>query len=280
MAAKASFLSYVKSAFLWHWNLLAVGGGVFFSFLSRRPDMFLPLVGAVELLYLGMLSSNPRFRKAMDARRAAVPLAPDQSQLLAQIRASIASDAWGRFVALQNRCRTLQNLSRQLQGPDASQDKSLQEIHSESLDRLLWMFLKLLYSLDALDRYLAATNRNDLELSIIESEKQIEKAKAEKRGEKLIRALEDKLETQRQRLQNYERTRDNRELICVEIDRIEQKVSAISEMALSTRDSGEIGAQVDGIAAGVSATEDALRDLDVAPVFRQETAPKFLSQQF
>jgi hypothetical protein len=279
MAAKASFLSYVKSAFLWHWNLLAVGAGVFFSFLSRRPDMFLPLVSAIELLYLGMLSSNPRFRKAVDARRAAVPLAPDQSQLLSKIRNSINPNAWGRFVALQNRCRTLQNLSQQIQGPDV-QDKPLQEIHTESLDRLLWMFLQLLYSLDALDRYLAATNRNDLELSIIESEKQIEKAKAEKRDEKLIRALEDKHETQHQRLQNYERTRDNRDLIGVEIDRIEQKVSAISEMAISSRDSSEIGAQVDGIAAGISATEDALRGLDVPPVFKQETAPRFLSQEF
>jgi hypothetical protein len=116
MAPKASFLSYVKSAFFWHWNLLAVCGGVVFSFLSRRPDMFLPLVGAGELLYLGMLSSNPRFRKAMDARRTARALAPDQSHRLAEIRNSINSAAWGRFVALQNRCRTLQNLSRQIQG--------------------------------------------------------------------------------------------------------------------------------------------------------------------
>lgn len=278
MAPKASFLSYVKSAFLWHWNLLVFGAGVLFSFLSGQPDVFLPLVSAVELLYLGMLSSNPRFRKAMDARRSAVALAPDQSQVLAKIRSSINSSAWERFVALQNRCRNLQNLSRQLQGPDVSPDKSLQEIHSESLDRLLWMFLKLLYNLDALDRYLAATNRKDLELSLLESEKQIETARAEQRGEKLIRALEDKHETQHQRLQNYEKTRENRELVCAEIDRIEQKVSAISEMAISSRDSGDISAQVDGIAAGVSATEDALRDLDVAPVFKQEAAPRFLSQ--
>ncbi len=278
MAPKASFLSYVKSAFFWHWNLLAVCGGVVFSFLSRRPDMFLPLVGAGELLYLGMLSSNPRFRKAMDARRTARALAPDQSHRLAEIRNSINSAAWGRFVALQNRCRTLQNLSRQIQGADSTQDKSLQEIHTESLDRLLWMFLKLLHRLDAIDRYLAETNRNDLELSCIETEKRIERAKEEKRDEKLIRVLGDKLDTQRQRLQNYERTRDNRELICVEIDRIEQKVSAISEMALSSRDSGDIGAQVDGIAAGVSATEEALRDLDVGTTFRQEDAPRFLSQ--
>jgi hypothetical protein len=115
-----------------------------------------------------------------------------------------------------------------------------------------------------------------LELSCIETEKRIERAKEEKRDEKLIRVLGDKLDTQRQRLQNYERTRDNRELICVEIDRIEQKVSAISEMALSSRDSGDIGAQVDGIAAGGSlrpAEEEALRDFEVVHNFPSEDAP-------
>jgi hypothetical protein len=65
----------------------------------------------------------------------------------------------------------------------------------------------------------------------------------------------------------------------VELDRIEQKVNAIGEMAMSARDASDISAQVDGIAAGVSATEEAIRGLDVAPALQREEAPRFLTEQ-
>ena len=44
-------------------------------------------------------------------------------------------------------------------------------------------------------------------------------------------------------------------------------------------DASDISAQVDGIAAGVSATEEALRGLDVAPALQREEAPRFLTQK-
>ena len=68
MVKKASLWTYLKAAFSWRWNLLGVGAAVVFSFLSGLPDVVLPLVGAVELAYLGLLSTNPRFRKSVDAR--------------------------------------------------------------------------------------------------------------------------------------------------------------------------------------------------------------------
>jgi hypothetical protein len=50
-------------------------------------------------------------------------------------------------------------------------------------------------------------------------------------------------------------------------------------MMLNSRNTGDIGAQVDGIAEGVSVTEEALRGLDITPVLSQEQAPKFLSEE-
>ena len=65
---KAGFVGYLKSAFLFHWNLLAVVGGTVGAFLLGRPDVLLPILGAAELLYLVSLASHPKFQRAVDAR--------------------------------------------------------------------------------------------------------------------------------------------------------------------------------------------------------------------
>ncbi len=278
MASAGSFMKYVKAAFLWHWNLLAVGAGTALAVLSGRPDVILPLLAAAEIGYLGLLSTHPRFRKAVDVR-------PDKSEsinhtaLLNQIQAVLKPDAWARFEQLRERCLNLDRLARQFRGPQPVDASPASELQTASLERLLWMFLKLLYSLDALSRFLRGTNRSELLKQLEAGEKQLETVKANPRSEKFVRSLEDKLQTLRQRLANYDHAVENREFLAVELDRIEQKVNAISEMAINARDASDISAQVDGIAEGISATEEAMRTLDVAPVLQREQPPPLLTQR-
>ena len=281
MPRQATFVDYVKAAFFWRWNLLAAGAGVAFGLLSTVPGMILPLVAAAEITYLGLLSANERFRKAIDARVTMPPPLPaaDQTQLIAQIRAVLKPEAWQRFEYLRERCLTLSNLARQLRGPQAAQDSAVSDMQTGSLERMLWLHLKLLYSQDALQRFLRETNRNDLAQQISAAEKELAAAKAKDPEGKLAKSLDDKLQTLRQRLANYDQAEENRQFLAAEIDRIEQKVNAISEMSINSRDAGDITAQVDGIAAGVSATEEAIRKMDVAPVFQHEEAPRLLTQR-
>ena len=279
MRARTPLLTYLKAAFLWHWNVMACGAALIFSVLSRQPDVFLPLFTAVEIAYLGLLSTNPRFQKAVDVRNKVLPSPASQSELIGRIRSALKSEVWARFENLRARCTKLNELARQFRGPGLPNEPALADIQLSSLDKLLWMFLKLLYSQDALDAFLRATDRQGLVRDIAANEKALQEAKARERGEKLARALEDKLATLHQRLDNYDRARENRELLAVELDRIEQKVNAIGEMAMSARDASDISAQVDGIAAGVSATEEAIRGLDVAPALQREEAPRFLTEQ-
>jgi hypothetical protein len=152
-------------------------------------------------------------------------------------------------------------------------------MQTESLERLLWMFLKLIYSQDALQRFLQGTDRKQLEEQIQDAEAELKEATSNGKSDKLLRSLEDKLQTLKQRLTNYQRAEENRDLLTAEIDRIEQKVNVISELSISARDPADFSAQVDGIAEGVSVTEETIRRLDVPPLLENEKAPKFLSQQ-
>lgn len=279
MAFRNPLIEYVKAAFTWRWNLLTFGAGVALSILSPATSVILPLVLAAEISYLALLTSMPRFRKSVDARGLGIAPPVNDALLMKQIKAALKPEAWMRFEYLRDRCIQLGGLAKQFRGPDSVQDLTVTDLQTGSLERLLWMFLKLLYSQDALTRFIKGTDRNDLGRQVAATEKSLSDAKSRERGQNLVKSLEDKLETLKQRVANYDRALENLELLQAEIDRIEQKVNAISEGAINARDAGDITAQVDGIAAGISATEQAMKSLDVAPVFQQDEAPKLLREE-
>ncbi|MFA6244144.1 MAG: hypothetical protein WC655_24595, partial [Candidatus Hydrogenedentales bacterium] len=231
---------------------------------------------AGEIGHLGMLSTRPRFRKAIDARKYSKAVGVNTDEVLKQMQASLKPEAWERFESLRNRCLRLEQLAQQFRGIQASEQSTVKDFQTNSLERLLWMFLKLLYSLDALNLFLRGTNRVELAKQFESSEKELKAAQESKRSEKVTKSLQDKLDTLRQRLDNYDKTLENRDFLAIELDRIEQKVNAISEMAINSRDAADFSAQVDGITEGIAATEEAMRSLDVAPVLEREDHPSLL----
>ena len=276
---RSPLIDYVKAAFMWRWNMLFFGAGEVFAFLSGVPSVVLPLVAAAEIGYLGLLTSHPRFRKSVDARRTFAEPTVDDARLLNQMKTVIKREAWGRYETLRDRCLSLNRLAAQFRGPQARENETIVDMQTTSLERLLWMFLKLLYSQDARSQFLRGTDPGQLQREIERGEKQLQDAAANKRDEKFVKSLEDKLQTLRQRLANHDRATQNLEFIAVELDRIEQKVNAIAEMAINAPSTMDITAQVDGIAEGISATEEAMRGLDMAPVLQKESAPKLLRDE-
>ena len=273
-------IEYVKAAFLWRWNLLAFGAAAVFALLSGQPDVVLPLAAAAELTYLGLLATHPRFRKAIDARIVASDNPPvDDAKFLHQIRSAIKPEAWNRFDALRARCVRLNRLAVQFRGPQGRENETISEMQTTSLERLLWMFLNLLYSQDALAQFLRGTDRNQLQREIEHCETQLQDATDRERDAKLVKSLDDMLQTLRQRLANHDRARENLDFLAAEIDRIEQKVNAIGELAINAPSTMDITAQVDGIAEGVSATEEAMRTLDMAPVLQKTSVPRLLREE-
>ena len=280
---RPGFTKYLGAAFSWHWNLLAFGAGVVFAFLSGHPDIFLPLFGAAEIAYLGLLSTHPKFRKSVDARKYAgrgvgVQNIPTDD-LMRQMRSGLKPEAWRKFEMLRDRCLHLDNLAKQFRGEHMQTSSASSEIQTASLERLLWMFLKLLYSVDALDRFLKGTDRSFLAEKHTEAEAGLKEAQEKKRHENIIRSLQDQVATLHQRLENYDRAVENRDYLTLELERIEQKVSVISEMAINSRDTSDFTAQVDGITDGIAATEQAMRTLDVGPMLTREDPPPILQRQ-
>jgi len=257
---------YLKEAFFFRWNLLLFVGGTAAAALTPLTAVLLPLVGAAELTYLAGLVSIPRFRAAIDAKvhasqggsAKAGPQAPPVS--LVSMLAGLPSDARARFERLHARCVEMRAIAAGVRGAAGEQGSSAEEIRTPGLDRLLWLFLRLLLSKAALDRFLRTLNEQEITSRLEEVRKQLTAAQANK-DERVIRSLQDSIAMGELRLDNFGRAKKNAEFVSIELDRIEGKIQALAEMAVNRQDPDFLSSQVDSAAESMRQTEKAVSEL-------------------
>ncbi|MCA9515228.1 MAG: hypothetical protein KC635_09825 [Myxococcales bacterium] len=261
----ASVWRYLKEAFLFRWNALIFGGAAVAAVISGHPDIALPLVGAAELVYLGGLTANDRFRSAIDAkvaRETAPPEAPkatvDANQRLLAMLRGLPRPQEVRFLALRERCREMGEIARGVAG--GASVRAPGDIDTAKLDRLLWAFLRLLYSQKGLDEFLAKTDRDQIAAHI--EALRLKETKAREDGdERILKSLTDSIATAALRLDNYDQAARNAEFVGVELDRIEGKIQALTEMSVSHEDPDYISSQVDSVAESMASAELAIKEI-------------------
>jgi hypothetical protein len=261
---------YIKSAFLNRWNLLLFLGGMGFAALSQ-PEVVAPLVLAAEVTYLGLLGTHPRFQKYVDAQDAKAAREGGTSRAEENVERIVGALPQGflqRYEALRSRCIELRQLARDIKDPGRpASDMPLEEIQLAGLDRLLWIFLRLLFTRHSLDRFLEKTSPEAVKAETRRIEEQLARlasAPDELRTQRMRKALEDNLETCKARLANLEKARDNHELLALEIDRLENKIRSLSELAINRQEPDFISGQVDQVTASMLTTEKTMNELQFA----------------
>ncbi|MEP6914726.1 MAG: hypothetical protein ABJC89_03740 [Acidobacteriota bacterium] len=263
----AGMQDYLKEAFLFRWNLLLFLGGTAAAVMAPFAVAALPLVAAGELVYLAGLVSVPRFRAAIDAKvhaagksGAGLDEAPPQpAQSLVTMLSGIPKEARTRFERLHARCVEMRGIAAGVRGA-AGDQRSTEEIATPGLDRLLWLFLRLLLSKTALDRFLQSMNEGEISTRLEELRKNM--ATAQTGGdERIVKSLQDSIAMAELRLDNFGRARKNAEFVAVELDRIEEKIQALAEMAVNRQDPDFLTSQVDNAAESMRQTEKAVSEL-------------------
>ena len=258
---------YLREAFLFRWNLLFFAGGLAAAALTPIAGVLLPLVAAGELSYLAGLVSVPRFRAAINAKThaagkiagtMAAPAEPPAS--LVTMLASLPKDARTRFERLHGRCVEMRGIAAGVRGAAGDQRGSAEEIRTPGLDRLLWLFLRLLLSKTALDRFLTTMNEQEISARLEELRKNLAAAQASG-DDRIVRSLQDSIAMGELRLDNYGRAKKNGEFVSIELDRIEGKIQALAETAVNRQDPDFLSSQVDSAAESMRQTEKAVSEL-------------------
>src|SRR5919198_1125917 len=91
---------------------------------------------------------------------AAAAIRPPAS--LASMLAWLTPDARARFERLHARCNEMRRIAAGVGGAAGDQSSGAEEIRTPGLDRLLWLFLRLLLSKAALDRFLATIDDKEI----------------------------------------------------------------------------------------------------------------------
>lgn len=266
----AGLWSYLKGAFLFRWNLLLGTTAVAAAMISGFGGVLLPLVAAAEAVYLAGMVASPRFRSAIDARQHGATA----SEAMSSARTSDPRDAldalvsglkrpgFARFESLRKRCLEMRTIARGVGGRAGKKSRSATDLSTPGLDRLLWMFLRLLHSQAALEHFLHSTDEDTIRRELEET--RVKLGSAEESGdERMVRSLRDSLATRELRLDNYGKAEKNAEFVNVELDRLEGKIQTLSEMAVNRQDPDFLSREVDSVAASMQHTEEAMEELQL-----------------
>jgi phage terminase Nu1 subunit (DNA packaging protein) len=270
---------YLKTAFLNRWNLLAFLGAGGFALLSGHPDVALPVIVAAELAYLGLLGTHPKFQKSVEAQQAALRRAAttqSTGQTLQRILHSLPRDMMQRFQDLRQRCLELRQIATDLKQPgDRVVDETFEQSQLAGLDRLLWIFLRLLYTHFALSRFLQKTDNESIQQDIERIEArlaQLPPDPQELQQQRIRKTLEDNLATSQARLANFKKAMDNLQLVELQLDQLENRIHSLSEMAVNRQEPDFISSQVDLVATSMIQTEQTMNELRFATGLDAATA--------
>ncbi len=260
----AGLTDYLKEAFFFRWNMLLFLGGLAGAAIGPLPDVTLPLVFAGELAYLAALTSLPRFRAAIEAKvhaaQGTTPAAATTAPSLVVMLAGLPGESRTRFERLHERCVEMRHLAVGVRGASGRDAGSAEEIRTPGLDRLLWLFLRLLMSKNALDRFLKTMSSGEITTRLEQLRKDLAAAQ-EANDERIARSLQDSIAMAELRLDNYERAKKNAQFVTIELDRMESKIQALAEMAVNRQDPDLISSQVDSAAESMRQTEKAVSEL-------------------
>ena len=228
-----------------------IGLGAFAVLGVANPGFWVLGLG-LELGYLAVLATNPRFQRTVHAGRLSSSDGDWQRKIGALVTRLDPSDR-RLYETLLGRCRAI--LDQQLHGGGIPHGLDSQ---SEGLGRLLWMYLRLLVARQAIRRVLADAERSEsLSGRLKGLDAQIEKSDL---SDDLRRSLNSQAEILRQRLAQQTEARQKLAFLDAELTRIQEQAELIREQAALSTDPEILSQRIDEIAATLGGTSQWIRD--------------------
>ena len=231
-----------------------IGLGIFGVLGLINPGFWVIGLG-LEAGYLWALGTNHRFQRFVAASQQVQTRQQWQAKVAA-LAHQLNSEDQQRYRNLEERCRTLLEQQVHLQTPSSGL-----QAEGEGLGKLLWVFLRLLLTRQAITRIIRSAVEKPDDASAIEE--RIRSLQAQLSGpmtEDLKKSLAGQIEILQQRLQKRSEAKDKLAFLDAELMRIQEQVELIREQAVLSADPETLSQRIDRITTTLGGTTQWMRD--------------------
>jgi len=247
-------LNYTKEAFLLPLNLVFLICAMVVTFFTIGADSLGSLIPtfalAAELLYLGILPRQERFRRAVRAQAAAEHA---KSRSEKDVFRTLTKSNQKRYIRMRNLEKSIKANYAKI----GYASQGLLDSHVQKLNGLLDSHLNLLQTQERYLRFSQSASERDVAASIesIRSEIGSDPPKVQAIKKRRLGILE-------RRLEKFKKTKENLEVIEAQLETIEDVTKYIHEQSLTMSNPEEITFQLDTLLSEVEETQAAVEEVE------------------
>lgn len=246
-------INYTKEAFMSPWNLaflLVAMLLALFTIDTGLADFILIFAAAAELLFLGTVPRQERFRRVVKSRRAAEHNKPPSER---EVFRGLTKQSQKRYIRLRNLEKAIAVNYEKL----GYASQGLLESHLDKIDGLLDSYMGLLHTKERYEIFTQRSADNEVATAISQLQKEMEtdNPRVRKIKERRLRILE-------KRLDKFKKAHENLEIIEAQMETIEDVTAYIHEQSLTMRNPEEISFQLDTLLTEVEETQHAVEEIE------------------
>jgi hypothetical protein len=243
-------ISYLKAAFQWQYNLIAMGAAVAFSAISGSE---LPLImgAGLELIYLAAVPNMSRFQRLVRSWKYAEERRGLQQKLNALFQ-EIPADMRVRYGKVDALCRNIRENYSRLSATGQIFAKETEN----RLDGLLQGYLRLLHALQQHYEYLRSTDPDRIKKEAAELQRSLasDPPKVQEINRKRIEILS-------KRTEKFAKIRENCAVIEAQCGAMEDVLQLIRDQSVTLRDPQQVSDQLESLVHDVEQTEQTVHEV-------------------
>ena len=251
-------INYTREVFLHPWNLsyltVGLGATLGMGFLGWGGEIvfqsLLTLTLAAELLILGYMPRQKRFRNLVRAKHAAIAAKPPSQR---EMYRQLSRVNQRRYVRLRDLEKDLQANYRKF----SFASQGILESHTTKIEGLMNSCLKLMFQQERYAAFSQRQQEQELVTAIAAVETELKHASDPIRNIKLRR-----LKVLEQRLHRFKQSKEQLEMIEAQVATIEDVVKYIHEQSLTLNNPEEITYQLDVLLSEVEETEASVSQIE------------------
>ncbi|MFK7969441.1 MAG: hypothetical protein AB8F95_03690 [Bacteroidia bacterium] len=240
------YINYVKEAFFWPVHLVGltiltaitvIGAAAAPTELASLATIMLG--GGLELLFLGFISNNPRFVRAINAKYQGDIDAFYKTKSMVEYYNALSHTSQSRFDKLRDRVKDVRDNYKKLSMTPSS---TMVDSFIKKLNAIETSYVRLLYFKD---KFPSLANEDGKQKTVSEIDKLNQELKSAKGRLKEIK--EKRMRLLRLRMDNYTKVKENRDVIEEQLQTIEEMVEYIKDQPMTLRNTEREDIMIDNL---------------------------------